>query len=56
MTCAPCLKGRAALKSAATNVVSGNVGAALAALGDLGDALREKAESMRVRERLFGRR
>lgn len=54
--CSPCLKARAAAKAMVRDVASGRLAAVRKDAGDLADALREKAESLRIRERLFGRR
>ena len=49
MTCAPCLKARAAVMVAAKGVTSGDLRAVRSAASDLRAALAEKAESLRVR-------
>jgi len=56
MTCAACLKVRAAGAAIVRDAAAGRLGAAKKDAADLVDAVKEKAESLRIRDRLFGRR
>ena len=55
MTCPSCLKARAAAVATVRDAAAGRLSAVVRDVADLGAALAEKVESLRVRERLFGR-
>ena len=54
MACQNCRDARRAVKAAAKAVIRGDMQAARSQVEAAGDAIREKAESLRIRSRMRG--